>query len=379
QSDADRRQYQPLWPLNTAGVALVYDGFGTSTPKRADPDQVERILAAHLPVSGSLVVQADTCSAPVQQPGTSCPAMLATVPAQNECPLAVPGSDSPPPSAAQVREAERTDWRCAPSIFSGQPFPGGTIVGDAEVARLFLGAMTPEAERTLAAGGVVTSDRHLLVDGQVTFVRQDTDPPGPGVRLPAALVPSNRSFAQLVESPQAARRLGQRVEDAALLVRLARIPTADEEDATRQALAAAGIEADLGIGRPYQDDYRLGLLALVIGAGIITLGASGIATGLAQADARADHATLAAVGAAPRLRRRLAGAQALTVAGLGTVLGIASGFVPAVALIAAIDRYRLVWPWTTLGEVLVGIPLLAGATAWLFTRSRAPLERRLAD
>ncbi|HEU4675337.1 MAG TPA: FtsX-like permease family protein, partial [Motilibacteraceae bacterium] len=47
QSDADRRQYQPLWPLNTAGVALVYDGFGTSTPKRADPDQVERILAAH--------------------------------------------------------------------------------------------------------------------------------------------------------------------------------------------------------------------------------------------------------------------------------------------------------------------------------------------
>lgn len=67
------------------------------------------------------------------------------------------------------------------------------------------------------------------------------------------------------------------------------------------------------------------------------------------------------------------------MAGLGTVLGIASGFVPAVALIAAIDRLRLVWPWTTLAEILVGIPLLAGATAWLFTRSRVPLERRLAD
>jgi hypothetical protein len=28
--------------------------------------------------------------------------------------------------------------------------------------------------------------------------------------------------------------------------------------------------------------------------------------------------------------------------------------------------------------VLVGIPLVAGACAWLFTRSRLPLERRVA-
>jgi hypothetical protein len=30
-----------------------------------------------------------------------------------------------------------------------------------------------------------------------------------------------------------------------------------------------------------------------------------------------------------------------------------------------------------LATVLVGVPLLAGALAWLLTRSRVPLERRL--
>jgi putative ABC transport system permease protein len=60
-------------------------------------------------------------------------------------------------------------------------------------------------------------------------------------------------------------------------------------------------------------------------------------TGLARADARADHATLVAVGTDPRLRRRLSGLQALLLAGLGTGLGVAVGFVPGVALIGALD------------------------------------------
>ena len=104
------------------------------------------------------------------------------------------------------------------------------------------------------------------------------------------------------------------------------------------------MEAYLSVERGYDSEYGLGLLALVAGAGVITLGAAGIATGLAQADARADHATLAAVGAAPRLRRTLAAAQALSISGLGTALGVAAGFVPAVALIAALPGLDLVDP-----------------------------------
>ena len=37
----------------------------------------------------------------------------------------------------------------------------------------------------------------------------------------------------------------------------------------------------------------------------------------------------------------------------------------------------LVIPWVRLLIVLVAIPMLAGALAWLLTRSRVPLERRV--
>jgi putative ABC transport system permease protein len=181
-----------------------------------------------------------------------------------------------------------------------------------------------------------------------------------------------------VYSPAAAAALGLRTRPGALLLRFDTLPTTDQEEAARAALADAGIERSLSIERGYVSDYGLGLLALVVGAGAVTLGASGVATGLAQADARADHATLAALGAAPRLRRTLAAAQALTIAGLGTVLGIAAGFVPAMALIGAVDSVDLVLPWRLLATVLVVIPLLAASLAWLLTRSRVPLERRVA-
>jgi putative ABC transport system permease protein len=159
---------------------------------------------------------------------------------------------------------------------------------------------------------------------------------------------------------------------------LDRLPTQAEEDAARDALNAAGITSELTVERGYVSEFGLGLLALVLGAGVITLGAAGIATGLAQADARADHATLAAVGADPRLRRSLAALQALVIAGIGTALGVAVGFLPAVALIGAIASLQLILPWVPLLALLVGVPLLAAGAAWLCTRSRLPMDRRLA-
>jgi putative ABC transport system permease protein len=114
----------------------------------------------------------------------------------------------------------------------------------------------------------------------------------------------------------------------------------------------------------------------VAGAAVVTLGAVGIATGLAQADARPDHATLAAVGAAPRVRRTLAACQALSIAGLGGLLGIAAGSVPGIAFVSAVPSFEMVLPWGNLLLVLVGLPVLAAAVAWLFTRSRLPLDRR---
>jgi putative ABC transport system permease protein len=152
------------------------------------------------------------------------------------------------------------------------------------------------------------------------------------------------------------------------------MPTQAQQDAANAALPNSAISVERG----YQSRYGAGLLALILGATIITVGSAGISTGLAQADARADQATLLAVGATPRLRRSLAASQALAIAGLGSLLGFISGLVPALAYVGAIDTLTLVMPWGTLALLLLGIPALAAAGAFLVTRSRLPLERRLA-
>ena len=58
------------------------------------------------------------------------------------------------------------------------------------------------------------------------------------------------------------------------------------------------------------------------------LGGTLTATFLALSDARPDLATLSAVGAAPRTRRRVAAAYALVIGFVGAVLGAVVGLHP---------------------------------------------------
>jgi putative ABC transport system permease protein len=170
------------------------------------------------------------------------------------------------------------------------------------------------------------------------------------------------------------------------------MPTSAEED---QALAAVQETANvyLQLERGYQNDYAIGLLALVVAAGIVTLGGTFTAVGLAAAEGRADVATLAAVGASPGVRRRLAASQAGVIAGLGGVLGVASGVLAGWMLVRMQvdqvggsvtygsvplgDRWSLDLPWSYLLITGFGMPLLAVLIGFLTTRSRLPLVRRL--
>ena len=76
------------------------------------------------------------------------------------------------------------------------------------------------------------------------------------------------------------------------------------------------------------------IILLVLGAlgGVLMLGGTLTATFLALSDARPDLATLSAVGAAPRTRRRVAAAYALVIGFVGAILGAAVGFIPGVAI-----------------------------------------------
>ena len=170
-----------------------------------------------------------------------------------------------------------------------------------------------------------------------------------------------------------------------VLATTSRMPTVAEQDRLQAALGNKFVvRVDRG---PATNGATLIVLAIV--AGVITLAAAAIATGLAAADGRADLATLAAVGASPRVRRALSLSQSGVIAGLGSLIGTAAGLGAATAVLFALNqRYVDIWPaptpypitvpWLNAGIALLVVPLIAMLGAGLLTRSRLPIERRLA-
>ncbi|GMA25328.1 hypothetical protein GCM10025864_30870 [Luteimicrobium album] len=126
-------------------------------------------------------------------------------------------------------------------------------------------------------------------------------------------------------------------------------------------------------------------LLIVAGALIVALAAAWIATALAGTESLPDLATLQAVGAPPRTRRRFAAAQSAVITVTGAVLGTATGLVIGATLVLSqreqggvVDpRWMVDVPWAWVAALVVAIPLLGAAAAWLVTRSRLPLARRL--
>jgi len=249
-------------------------------------------------------------------------------------------------------------------------------VASASAIDFIAGHTVPSARRALASGDAVLLDASLADGGSV-----DITVPGPAghqTRLPAVVVPGVPSYgglAQVYVSEATAARQGWRVAGDQALIKPAKLPSVDLMDRTRQAL---GANVSIGLQRPFHSRYSVALLAMFGAALIATLAGTSIAVALAMAESRADMATFAAVGASPVRRRLHAMGQAVTVASLGTGLGVGLGAVVAVATLGGSDLYPTSTPFRWLAAVLFGAPLLAIAVAGLFTRSRVPMTRRIA-
>jgi len=134
-------------------------------------------------------------------------------------------------------------------------------------------------------------------------------------------------------------------------------------------------------------------------AAVVILAATFAVTGLAAADLRPDLTTMAAVGAAPRVRRLVVAGQALFISGAGAAVGLAAGLLAGIAAVWSLAagpqgaqvRYLvedgfltalpphtplLEVPWAYLAAVAIGLPLLAALVAGGVTRTRIPLIRR---
>ncbi|MFD4637150.1 FtsX-like permease family protein [Lentzea sp. NPDC058436] len=309
-------------------------------------------------------------------------------PADRECPYTHDVLRREPTEAEQA--SALTDTRCAGvgkthRYYGTYTTPDGFLVVAKPEAVQSLLHLTPEdvpaAQQALRDGKIVVNNPALLSNGKVLLA---TGPQATTIPAPGHATPQRHPAPLAVMTEETAHALGFGVSTFITYATTTRMPTEQEQDALTAAL---GGEYEVHVDRPTESDVQQALSILGLVAGLITLAAAALATGLAAADGRRDLTTLAAVGATPTLRKLLSLSQAGVIAGLGGLLGTAAGAASALALLAALNvGYANIWPqpelnpltipWPNMAISLLLVPAVAMLGAALFTRSRLPIERR---
>ncbi|GAA1069307.1 hypothetical protein GCM10009665_76550 [Kitasatospora nipponensis] len=317
-------------------------------------------------------------------------------PPQLRCPM---DDLDPQQLDSATRSRLYNDPRCNSSVRLGGRF-GSVVAGDPTVLHNLFALHDPGVEAAAAAGKVVVFDAGLIENGK-TILRlsepyedsgpnQGTtmgEPPHHDVAVDAVLVQLDHPAAAAYLTANTAAGLGMTVTDGGSAWLPPSVPSSGAEQRANGVISKlTGSTWNLQVERGFQPTKTLIGLGLTAFAALVALGAAGIATGLAAADSQQDLTTLAAVGAAPRIRRTLSGFQCGVIAAMGSVLGTICGIVPAVALrrveasglpgMPGSGSAVIAFPWPSIAATLVGLPLLAVLLAAALTRSRITLLRR---
>ncbi|MFC8074794.1 FtsX-like permease family protein [Streptomyces sp. NPDC057307] len=454
-SDAQAKAgYEAQLPYGT--VAILSPESAVDVPSMRD--DVQKLLPTDVRADvDRVVVGKKNCSA--YGGGDDCGRYEIVLPEGHECPLWSYDSSGEDP-AAKFSKAERRklakDWRCSQDDYGLGNSGGEILVGDDKLLKV-LKINNPDASEALAngravsfisrninpagadgkdadgksgdekakggaRGGVVSAKDAAApragADGTIGIrvisadqlseadaaSSKGEEPPGTVTSIPAhQFSGSQKAYGvTMIVPPDVAAKAGFTTVPFGSFFTTERLPSDAQEQKLNGELAKTGSDSMLTIEKGFTPENDTTLLALAVFAGLITIGAAGIATGLAQADAEPDLKTLAAVGAPPRVRKALSGFQCGVVAAMGVVLGSASGILPAIGLRFTERRAEesmyarmldegwsggqeatapfvpVVIPWETLGLLLVVVPLGAAVLAAVVTRSRGALARRAA-
>lgn len=393
---AAKQNYQPLLRAGQTAIPLW---------KNAEPGQAREIAtaaAAVLPVRSTAELGIPPrCN----DPNVACVSYQPVRPASENCPA--------PPEQAFTK-AQLRQWQADPRCV--QPYSvalfNGAVIGGPDVLRLLTGHDDPTADQVLSSGGVVVFSPLYLDAGHVTIEtdkdQSNSQPTASGTMAFDAAFVSLTPAPQVLLSPAAAAKLGIAPVVGGILFDSSQTPTQAQERKADRAIRRFDADNSLVVERGYHGHLPTQLLLALFGAAIVTIGATSAATGLAIADARPDHTTLVAVGAAPGTRRRLAMAAAGTIALIGAVLGAATGFVPALGILRQHQTLHPVFgggygmsagsggfvyfsdgltnnfnhvavsiPWPMITLAVLGLPILTALLAGAFTRSQRVLERRV--
>jgi putative ABC transport system permease protein len=267
-----------------------------------------------------------------------------------------------------------------------QQFPADVLVGDDALPfTRASGDDLARARDALSRGGAV-----VLTDQPVsaTTVRVHV-PHGTTVEVPAAYVDYGALGAApmlAVVSPALVDRLDVPTRLVGLHLHGAYITRADQDRLSEAfGTLSPGLSLYVEHGYLVPGAEQVVLWILFGLAGVLMLGGTLTATFLALSDARPDLATLSAIGAAPRTRRGVAAAYALSIGVVGALLGAAVGFIPGIAVSYPLTRgylpsapsHSLQSPWTLILALVVALPVVTALVVGLTARSRLPLVARL--
>ncbi|MGW4797655.1 FtsX-like permease family protein, partial [Nonomuraea sp. NPDC004297] len=239
-------------------------------------------------------------------------------------------------------------------------------IGDQALLTLLQGRHDPRAAAALASGKAVVFDPAAVRDGKLTLRASSTSAPARELVVPAVLaVPADEHQGGAVLPRALVEQSGFSTAERQLYA-MHRLPAGsalprDLAEVTRR-VTIAGEEGYRNIGDP-------GLWGWLGGALVLVVGGTLAATRLAAADMRPERATMAAIGAPPGTMRLVVAGQALYISGLGALVGLVAGTVTGVALSrpmtthAAGDPATVAIPWPFVIAVVVGLPVLAFATA----------------
>jgi putative ABC transport system permease protein len=271
----------------------------------------------------------------------------------------------------------------------------GLAVGERE---LLVAMGGEQAAAAFARGAVVAFGPGMVREGQVSLAVTGDPRLLRRITVPAVEVTTAAYMGETLPSFVISRQTAERLALPGLttpsryLVRAAR-PLSDAQRDQLRGLQTRFPAISISWAEPDSDlqfspqGLRSIFLALLAVAAIIALGSVAAACALALTEAREDLTTLAQLGAAPAMTRRLVVAETWLLAGLGALLAVAAGLAPTAVRTLATWHLRprlpipvgpspFAVPWTLLAVVTLAIPALAAAAASLLGRTPAPLTPR---
>ncbi len=377
------RDYQPQAPMG--------EGFMWASPENVD--EVRAAIRAVAPQWESVVIQS---------PGVTYDSTMAEPPEATPVVLALKEGCTPLELLPNYGQSSaETAKRCATFTTDGSWQRGSiSVMPSAEIIRR-LHLKGKEAAQVAAGTALATAKPGVVVDGAVTMasgtstINQDSG-------VATAVEVTRRDRLPVLPLSEAAYAKGLVRHDAGLVVPLETAtklgwsltmdvlavfdPAGPISAAQSDAVAARQTDPDaMYIERGFQrEDRKIMFGVFALGVFLLTT-VTLISTSLALAEQQNDMGTLAAVGATKGTRRRFAGAQAATVALIGSVLGLLIGAIAGRTIAIGLTSSRwdelaevsvriaptIRYPALSLVIVLVGVPLLAALIAMAAIR-RAP-------